>query len=109
MLREKLLGVDVLEAARQRIANIFSNGLPVYMSFSGGKDSLVLAHITYELIQEGRIDPTLLRMEFVDEEAIFPCVDRTVMEWRNRLGEIGVPSFWYCVEVLHYSCLNMLE
>jgi predicted phosphoadenosine phosphosulfate sulfurtransferase len=109
MLQEKLLGGDVLAAARKRISNIFRNGLPVYMSFSGGKDSLVLADITYKMIQRGEIDRSLLRMEFVDEEAIFPCVEQIVMDWRERLGEIGVPTDWYCLEVLHYSCLNMLE
>ena len=35
--------IDVVEAAKMRIRNVFRNGLPVYMSFSGGKDSLVMA------------------------------------------------------------------
>lgn len=38
--------IDVIEAAKIRIRNVFRNGLPVYMSFSGGKDSLLsLIHI----------------------------------------------------------------
>ena len=41
--------VDVLTAAKQRLINIFNNGLPVFMSFSAGKDSLVLAHLVLEL------------------------------------------------------------
>ena len=86
MIRERLLNVDCLAAARQRIVNIFANGLPVYLSFSGGKDSLVLAHLTMALIEEGAIDKRLLRVEFVDEEAIFPCIERVVMDWRDRLS-----------------------
>jgi predicted phosphoadenosine phosphosulfate sulfurtransferase len=47
---KRTLAVDVLTAAKQRIRNIFANGLPVYLSFSGGKDSLVLADITAKLV-----------------------------------------------------------
>ena len=63
--------MDVVTAAQQRIKNVFSNGVPVYLSFSGGKDSIVLADLTYKLIQAGEIDPSLLTVLFVDEEAIY--------------------------------------
>jgi predicted phosphoadenosine phosphosulfate sulfurtransferase len=109
MMRERILDIDTVTAARKRIVNIFGNGLPVYMSFSGGKDSLVLAHITLQLIDEGAIDPTLLRVEFIDEEAIFPCVERIVLKWRDIFQQRGARFDWYCLEVKHYSCLNMLE
>ena len=36
----------LVEAAKIRIKNVFRNGLPVYLSFSGGKDSLCLAQLT---------------------------------------------------------------
>ena len=52
--------VTVVQAAEQRIINVFRNGLPVYMSFSGGKDSLVLSNIVLSLIQRGKIDPSQL-------------------------------------------------
>ena len=32
--------ITVVEAAKRRIRNVFGNDLHVYMSFSGGKDSL---------------------------------------------------------------------
>lgn len=109
MIYQKTLATDCLTAARQRICNIFANGLPVYVSFSGGKDSLALAHVICELIREGKIDPRQVRIEFVDEEAIFPCVERVCLEWRERFLTMGVPFYWYCIEVMHHSCLNMLE
>lgn len=109
MMHERNLGTDVLTAARMRIRQIFSNGLPVYLSFSGGKDSLVLAHLTLELIRQGQIDPLMLRVEFIDEEAIFPCIERVVAEWRDTFLAVGAKFAWYCLEVKHYSCLNMLE
>ena len=109
MITERRLQVDVLTAARQRIRNVFSNGLPVYMSFSGGKDSLVLADLTVKLIETGRIDVSRLRVEFIDEEAIFPCVEEIVKQWRARFLLLGARFDWYCLEVRHYSCLNQLQ
>jgi predicted phosphoadenosine phosphosulfate sulfurtransferase len=107
ILRE--MNVDVLVAARQRIRNVFSNGLPVYMSFSGGKDSLTLADITVKLAIADEIDIRQLRVEFVDEEAIFPCVERAVMVWREKFLALGARFDWMCLEVKHFSCLNQLE
>jgi len=109
MMRKRDLDTDVVTAARQRIRNIFANGLPVYLSFSGGKDSLVLAHLTEQLVLQGEIDASKLRFEFIDEEAIFPCVERIVTEWRDRASDLGAQFSWYCLEVKHYSCLNLLE
>ena len=40
-----------VDAARQRVQNVFDNGLPVYMSLSGGKDSICMADVVYKLIQ----------------------------------------------------------
>ena len=62
---------NVLEAARQRIKNIFANGVPVYMSFSCGKDSLCLSHLTYDLILRGEISAKQLTVIFIDEEGLY--------------------------------------
>ena len=37
--------IDVVKAAEIRIKNVFGNGLPVFFSFSGGKDSLCVAQL----------------------------------------------------------------
>lgn len=100
--------IDVLTAAKQRVLNIFRNGLPVYLSFSGGKDSLCLAQIVLEFIQEGKIDASQLIVQFIDEEAIFPCIEETVKEWRKKFMLLGSKFEWYCVEVKHYNCFNAL-
>ena len=101
--------IDVVTAARKRIKNIFSNGVPVYMSFSGGKDSLCLADLTLKLIQRGEIDPSLLTVIFVDEEAIFDCIEETTKAWRKKFLLAGAKFLWYCIEVKHFSCLNELS
>lgn len=102
------LQVSVVEAARQRIRNAFANGLPVYLSMSGGKDSIVLAHLTYDLIKSGQVDPSLLIVDFIDEEAVFDGVERIVLDWRRRFMEVGVTFRWWCLEVKHFNCFNQL-
>ena len=71
--------ITVVEAARRRIRNVFGNGLKVYMSFSGGKDSLCVAQIVYSLIQAGEIDPSLLTVIFMAIErviALSKCIGK---------------------------------
>lgn len=107
-IARKASTIDVVTAAYQRIINVFGNGLPVYMSFSGGKDSLCLGQLILDLIQQGEIDPQQLTVHFVDEEAIFPCIERTTLEWRRRFMLAGAKFEWYCVEVKHFNCFNAL-
>lgn len=101
--------IDVVEAAERRIKNVFTNNLPVYMSFSGGKDSLALAQLVLSLIQRGQIRPDLLTVQFVDEEAIFPCIEQTVIDWRRKFLLTGAHFDWLCVEVKHFNCFNDLS
>lgn len=79
------------------------------MSFSAGKDSLTLAGIVLELIQQGTIDPSQLTVQFIDEEAIYPCIEETANKWRNKFLIGGAKFEWFCIEVRHYNCFNMLE
>ena len=101
--------IDVVEAAKIRIRNVFRNGLPVYMSFSGGKDSLCLSQLVMNLIQAGEINPAQLTVQFIDEEAIFPCMDEKVREWRKKFMLVGAKFEWFCLEVKHYNCFNELS
>ena len=80
--------INVVEAAKIRIKNVFRNGLPVYMSFSGGKDSLCLSQLVMDMIQAGEIDPTQLIVQFIDEEAIFPCMEEKVKETAEQIEEL---------------------
>ncbi len=104
-----LASIDVVEAAKIRIRNVFRNGLPVYMSFSGGKDSLCLSQLVMNLIQAGEINPAQLTVQFIDEEAIFPCIEEKVKEWRKKFFLLGAKFEWFCLEVKHYNCFNELS
>lgn len=108
-IKRCVASIDVVEAARIRIRNVFRNGLPVYMSFSGGKDSLCLAQLVIGLIQAGEINPAQLTVQFIDEEAIFSCMEEKVKEWRKKFMLAGVKFEWFCLEVKHYNCFNELS
>lgn len=108
MVVKRGLGVDVVNAAKQRIIDAFNKQRVIWLSFSGGKDSLVLASIVYELLQQGRIDKKWLRVMFIDEEAMYDDVIRIVKEWRIKFLQLGVPFDWYCLPVKHFNCLNSM-
>lgn len=109
MLKQIEVDIDVLTAARQRIINVFSNGAKVYLSMSGGKDSICMSDIVYNLIKEGLIDKSLLTVVFIDEEAMYDDVIEIVKEWRKKFMMLGVKFEWYCLETKHFNCLNQLQ
>lgn len=74
---------NVLDAAKQRIRNVFSNGLPVYLSFSCGKDSLCMSHIVYSMILNGEISAKQLTVIFIDEEGLYKSMLEAAYRWRK--------------------------
>lgn len=108
-LRTMRGSMNVVQAAEIRVKNIFSNGVKVYMSFSGGKDSLALAQVVLNLIRRGEIDPKQLVVIFIDEEAVYPDIDKTVRDWRKKFLMVGAQFVWFCLEVKHFNCFNSLE
>ena len=37
-----------------------------------------------------------MTVQFIDEEAIFPCMDEKVREWRKKFMLIGAKFEWFC-------------
>ena len=101
--------INVVEAANIRIQNVFDTGLPVYIGFSAGKDSLVLLHLIYAKAKKREIDPKKIHVYFIDEEAVFPCVEKIAKDWRQKILLLGGQFTWYCLEVKHFNCFNQLE
>lgn len=101
--------IDVVKAAEIRIKNVFRNGLPVFFSFSGGKDSLCVAQLIVNLANRGEIDIRQLTVQFIDEEAIFPCMEEMTKKWRRKFMMMGAKFEWFCIEVKHFNCFNALS
>lgn len=100
--------ISCVDAARLRIRNVFSNGVKVYMSLSGGKDSICMADLVYQMIQRGEIDAGQLTCVFIDEEAIYDCSIDSMKYWRKRFLMAGAKFDWYCLPLKQVSCFNQL-
>lgn len=100
--------MSVVDAAILRVKNVFSNGVKVYMSLSGGKDSICMADVVYQLIQRGEIDAGQLTCIFIDEEAIYDCSIDAMKFWRKKFLMAGAKFDWYCLPLKQVSCFNML-
>ena len=101
--------INVLDAAKIRIKNLFATGCKVYLSFSSGKDSAVLSSLTYDLIMAGEIDRKQLTVLFVDEEGLYKSMVDAAMRWRKRFLSIGVPFLWLCLPFKQVSVLDHLS
>ena len=100
---------SVLDAARTRIRNVFSNGCKVCLSFSCGKDSLCMSSLTYDLIREGAIDPKQLTVIFIDEEGLYPSMVDNAMRWRSLFRSVGVSFLWFCLPFKQVSVIDHLS
>ncbi|MEG1305051.1 MAG: hypothetical protein RSD19_05655, partial [Oscillospiraceae bacterium] len=101
--------MNVEEAARKRLLNVFANGVKVYMSFSAGKDSLCMAHMVYDLILHGQAKAEQLVVIFIDEEAIYNSMEAMALRWRNRFVKTGAEFRWYCLPLKQVSAFHQLQ
>ena len=101
--------LDVLQAAKIRIRNVFSNGVKVYLSFSSGKDSLVLSHLTYDLIRMGEISAKQLTVIFIDEEGLYPSMVDAAERWRKNFLSVGAKFLWFCLPFKQVCVLDHLS
>lgn len=101
--------LNVQEAARRRIQNVFSNGCKVYLSFSSGKDSLCMASLTYDLICEGTIKAQQLTVIFIDEEGLYPSMVEAAERWKQKFQSVGVPFLWFCLPFKQVSVIDHLS
>lgn len=109
MIKKVYSNIDVVQMAKIRIKNVFNSTNNVYLGISGGKDSIVLNDIIYKMVMAGEIDKNKLTVIFIDEEAIYPCVEQIVKNIRKQWMLIGVKFEWYCIECKHFNCFNSLS
>lgn len=90
MAGKRMLGTDVLTAAKQRINRVFSDFPRVYVSFSGGKDSGVLFELA---CQEARRRGRRIGVLFVDLEAQYTLTVDYIQEMLDRYVDV-IDPYW---------------
>lgn len=99
------LGIDVLTAARQRIAWTFDRFEHIYISFSGGKDSTVTVHLVMEeAIKRGR----KVGLFFLDWECQFTLTIDHVREIYQLYAEHIIP-YWVAVPIKTWNGCSQFE
>lgn len=99
------LGIDVLTAARQRIARVFDDFPRIYCSFSGGKDSgAMLELVAAEARRRGRRIGVL----FVDLEAQYRLTIAYVEKMLERHADV-IDLYWVALPLNLRNAVSQFE
>jgi len=102
---KRYLGINVLEAARQRIAWAFNTFPRVYVSFSGGKDSTVMLHLVMDEAQRrGRTVGVL----FVDLEGQYKLTIDHIQAMYDLYAANAEP-FWVSLPISLRNAVSVYE
>jgi predicted phosphoadenosine phosphosulfate sulfurtransferase len=104
-MSKKFMGINVLEAAKQRIKDIFDNFELITISFSGGKDSTVLTHIVMEEAVKRKQKVALF---FLDWECQFEETINHVRDIYN-LYKDNIEPYWIQLEITTNNSTSMFE
>lgn len=97
--------IDVLEAARRRIAVTFDSVERVYVAFSGGKDSSVMLHLVMdEAIKRGQ----RVAVMYIDFEAQYRETIEHVREMLDMYHD-HIDPHWICVPMLLRNAVTNYE
>lgn len=100
-----ILDIDVLTAARQRIAWTFDTFPKICVSFSGGKDSTVMLHLVMEAaIERGRKVAVL----FMDWEAQYKLTIDHVAEMFDTYAE-HIEPWWVALPMTTTNACSQVE
>lgn len=99
------LGIDVLEAARERLDEIFATFPRVYVSFSGGKDSTVLLHLA---AAAARRHGRPLGLLFIDLEAQYALTIAHVHECLDLYRDCLEP-YWIALPLHLRNAVSVFE
>jgi predicted phosphoadenosine phosphosulfate sulfurtransferase len=100
------LGVDVLTAARERLAWTFETFDRVYVSFSGGKDSTVLLDLTAEAARRAQRKFGLL---FIDLEGQYKLTIDHVRRCFERYADVVDGRYWVCLPLILRNAVSQFE
>lgn len=102
---KRKLGIDVLTAARERVAYAFDTCPRVYLSFSAGKDSTVMLHlVAEEAKRRGRTFGLLL----IDLEGQYKFTIEHAQKCYEMYKDITEP-YWVCLPIHLRNAVSVFE
>lgn len=104
-MHKRFIGVNVLDAARERIAWTFDRFERIYISFSGGKDSTVMMHLVMEEAVKRKRKIGCL---FIDWECQFTLtVDHVAAMYEEYKDNIE--PYWVALPIKTWNGCSMHE
>lgn len=100
------LGMDVLTAARQRIADTFDNFPRVYVSFSAGKDSTVMLHLVAD---EARARGRMFGVLLVDLEGQYKLTMEHAEACLNEYADVIDEEHWVALPMALRNAVSVYE
>ena len=105
MSRKVYQKISVLEASKKRIAESFDNFERLYVSFSGGKDSTVMAHL---VLEEARKRGRKVGLLIIDLEAQYTAtidhIEKIIDDYKDCID-----LHWFCGELLLRNAVSDYE
>lgn len=99
------LSIDVLEAARKRIEFTFNEFERVYLSFSAGKDSTVMLHLTMD---EARKRNQKIGLLIIDLEGQYKLTVDHIEECINEYEDL-IDLYWLCLPLHLRNAVSVYE
>jgi predicted phosphoadenosine phosphosulfate sulfurtransferase len=99
------IGINVLEATKERINKVFDEFDFISVSFSGGKDSTVLLHTVMEIAIVRKKKIALL---FIDWEAQFDLTIKHVKDMFDFYKD-HIDPYWVAIPLRTVNALSMIE
>lgn len=104
-MAKRPIGINVLEAARQRISFTFDNFEKIYVSFSAGKDSTVMLHL---VAAEAKKRSRKIGLLLVDLEAQYKFTIEHAAEMYELYADIVEP-YWVCLPISLRNAVSVYE
>jgi predicted phosphoadenosine phosphosulfate sulfurtransferase len=104
-MHKRFIGVNVLDAARERIAWTFDRFERIYISFSGGKDSTVMMHL---VMDEAVKRKQKIGCLFIDWECQFTLTIEHVAAMYEEYKD-NIEPYWVALPIKTWNGCSMHE
>jgi predicted phosphoadenosine phosphosulfate sulfurtransferase len=102
---KKQIGIDTLQAARDRVRYVFDHFEAVYISFSAGKDSSVMMHLVMEEAMRRKRKVGVL---LIDLEAQYELTIRHAEQMFDMYSE-HIELYWVCLPLKLRNAVSNFE